>query len=145
MRAIGEQYPGDAGVHPAFQEHAMEEILDAVAAARYVGLSTSTLAKMRLSGNGPAFLKLGRRVLYRRADLDAWLESRVARDTTDADARLSRSLTGRQPNGRRNPKASPVKVNVNPNCSVEEVARLLGVHKDTVQGWLKKGLVAIDH
>jgi hypothetical protein len=40
------------------------------------------------------FLKLGRRVLYRRIDLDAWLESRVARDTSDADARLPKSLTG---------------------------------------------------
>jgi predicted DNA-binding transcriptional regulator AlpA len=70
------------------------DVLDAPSAARYVGLSPSTLAKMRLSGNSPVFLKLGRRVLYRRIDLDAWLESRVARDTSDADARLPKSLTG---------------------------------------------------
>ena len=72
-------------------------VLDAVAAARYMGLSASTLAKMRLSGNSPAFLKLGRRVLYRRVDLDAWLESRTARNTSDADARLPKSLTGQRP------------------------------------------------
>jgi excisionase family DNA binding protein len=71
-------------------------ILNAIKAAQYVGLSASTLAKMRLSGNSPAFLKLGRRVLYRRSDLDEWLESRIARDTSDADARLPRSLTGQR-------------------------------------------------
>ncbi len=71
-------------------------LLNAMAAARYLGLSTSTLAKMRLSGNTPAFLKLGRRVLYRRIDLEAWLESRLACNTTDADTRLPRSLTGQQ-------------------------------------------------
>lgn len=71
-------------------------VLDANAAARYLGLSASTLAKMRLSGNTPAFLKLGRRVLYRRVDLEAWLESRVAHNTSDADARLPKSLTVQQ-------------------------------------------------
>jgi len=72
--------------------------LNAKAAARYLGLSPSTLAKMRLSGNSPAFLKLGRRVLYRCADLETWLESRVARNTADADARLPKSLTGKERN-----------------------------------------------
>ena len=70
-------------------------ILDAHASARYMGLSASTLAKMRLSGNSPPFLKLGRRVLYRRVDLDEWLQSRIACDTSDADARLPKSLTRR--------------------------------------------------
>ena len=72
-------------------------VLDANAAARYLGLSASTLAKMRLTGSSPKFLKLGRRVVYRRIDLDTWLESRVARDTSDAEARLPKSLTGEHP------------------------------------------------
>jgi excisionase family DNA binding protein len=71
-------------------------VLDATAAARYMGISPSTLAKMRLSGNSPLFLKLGRRVLYRRTDLDEWLETHLARNTTDADARLPKSLTGQR-------------------------------------------------
>lgn len=66
-------------------------------AAVLLGLAPSTMAKLRLSGNGPVYFKLGRRVLYRREDLVAWLESRVARDTSDADARLPKSLTGHQP------------------------------------------------
>jgi predicted DNA-binding transcriptional regulator AlpA len=58
-----------------------------------LGLATSTLAKLRLKGNGPTYCKLGRRVVYRRADLEQWLESRTARDTSDADARFLRALT----------------------------------------------------
>jgi predicted DNA-binding transcriptional regulator AlpA len=71
--------------------------LNAVQAASVLGLAPSTLAKLRLSGHGPAYCKLGRRVVYRRADLEAWLESRVARDTSDAGVRLPKSLTVRRP------------------------------------------------
>ena len=63
-------------------------------AAKLLGLAPSTLAKLRLTGDGPVYCKLGRRVLYRRQDLEAWLETRIARNTADADARLSKSLTG---------------------------------------------------
>ena len=66
-------------------------------AAKVLGLAPSNLAKLRLSGGGPIYCKLGRRVVYRRDDLEAWLESRVASYTSDADARLPKSLTGHQP------------------------------------------------
>ena len=65
-------------------------------AAKLLGLATSTLAKLRLSGNGPVYCKLGRRVVYRREDLETWLETRIARHTSDAEARLPKTLTGRQ-------------------------------------------------
>ena len=56
-------------------------------AAKYLGLSTSTLAKLRLTGNGPVFCKLGRRVVYRHADLDMYLEaSRRSSTSDDGDA-----------------------------------------------------------
>jgi predicted DNA-binding transcriptional regulator AlpA len=66
-------------------------------AARLVGLSESTLAKLRLNGNGPRYCKLGRRVVYRPRDLDQWLQSRAAQDTTDADARFLKALTVAHP------------------------------------------------
>lgn len=44
-------------------------------AARYLGLSVSTLNKKRLTGDGPPYFRLGRRVVYRQIELDAWLES----------------------------------------------------------------------
>jgi predicted DNA-binding transcriptional regulator AlpA len=52
-------------------------------AADYVGLSCSTLNKLRLYGGGPVFLKLGRRVAYDVADLDAWLASKRRSSTSD--------------------------------------------------------------
>jgi predicted DNA-binding transcriptional regulator AlpA len=67
--------------------------LNARDAARFVGLSESTLAKLRLNGNGPPYCKLGRRVVYRLADLEQWLQSRTTRDTSDADARFLKALT----------------------------------------------------
>ena len=75
----------------------MPKVVTARVAARYVGLSESTLAKLRLNGNGPVYCKLGRRVVYRPADLDQWLESRTARDTSDADARFLKALTMAHP------------------------------------------------
>jgi len=53
-------------------------------AANYVALAESTLTKMRLTGDGPLFVKVGpRAVAYRKADLDAWLDARVRRSTSD--------------------------------------------------------------
>jgi predicted DNA-binding transcriptional regulator AlpA len=52
-------------------------------AAQYVGLSASTLAKMRVRGDGPPYAKAGRRVvLYSQQDLDAWLFGRLRRSTS---------------------------------------------------------------
>jgi predicted DNA-binding transcriptional regulator AlpA len=69
------------------------KVVTAKVAAHLVGLSESTLAKLRLNGNGPVYCKLGRRVLYRHSDLEQWLQSRIARDTSDADARFLKALT----------------------------------------------------
>lgn len=57
-------------------------------AAHYLGISKSTLEKMRIVGRGPRYLKLGGRCFYRRADLDAYLEAAIV-ETTD-----SRALAG---------------------------------------------------
>jgi hypothetical protein len=61
-------------------------VLSAGDAARALGIAPSTLAKLRLSGNGPIYCKLGRRVVYRREDLAAWLESHVARNRRRSEA-----------------------------------------------------------
>lgn len=56
-------------------------------AARYVALSESTLTKLRLTGDGPPFVKVGpRAVAYRKSDLDAWLEAHVRHSTSDQRA-----------------------------------------------------------
>ena len=71
----------------------LPKVVAAREAARIVGLSESTLAKLRLNGNGPVYCKLGRRVVYRPSDLEQWLQSRTARDTSDANARFLKALT----------------------------------------------------
>ena len=52
--------------------------------AQYLGLSKSTLAKWRMTGlDGPAFLKLGAKVAYDKITVEAWVESRRRRSTSD--------------------------------------------------------------
>jgi predicted DNA-binding transcriptional regulator AlpA len=42
-------------------------------AAQFLGVSPSFLAKRRVSGDGPQFVKYGgKRVVYLRLDLEAW-------------------------------------------------------------------------
>jgi hypothetical protein len=53
------------------------------AAARWLGLSESTLEKWRLVGCGPPFRKFGRSVAYARADLEAWASINLRTSTSD--------------------------------------------------------------
>jgi hypothetical protein len=52
-------------------------------AARYLNLSPRTLEKSRGTGLGPCYVKQGRRVSYRREDLDAWIAANVRSSTSD--------------------------------------------------------------
>ena len=52
-------------------------------AATYCGSSASTFEKLRLTGGGPIYSKIGRRVVYRIDDLDVWLASNRRRSTSD--------------------------------------------------------------
>lgn len=59
--------------------------LRAPAAADYCGLSTSTLAKLRLSGDGPPFHRAGRKiVLHDPDDIDSWLAQRRRTSISDS-------------------------------------------------------------
>jgi predicted DNA-binding transcriptional regulator AlpA len=51
-------------------------------ASNYTGLSCSTLNKLRCSGQGPRFAKVGRRVVYDVADLDSWLAKHLKTSTS---------------------------------------------------------------
>lgn len=53
-------------------------------AANYTGLSASTLNKLRLTGGGPEYIKVGKSVVYDPADLDTWLSSKRRRSTSVA-------------------------------------------------------------
>jgi excisionase family DNA binding protein len=49
----------------------------------FLGVSVGTLANWRYQGRGPRFVKVGRHVRYRRADVESWLD-RNARESTAA-------------------------------------------------------------
>lgn len=55
-------------------------------AAAYLGLSHRTLEKHRTYGTGPAYRKLGGRVLYAIDDLQAWADRGARVSTTDPTA-----------------------------------------------------------
>jgi excisionase family DNA binding protein len=55
-----------------------QNLLDEKQAAEILTIEPGTLSVWRSTGRYKIpFIKVGRRVRYRRADLDAWLESRV--------------------------------------------------------------------
>lgn len=50
-------------------------------AGRYIGLASKTLANMRTAGTGPRYVRVSKSprsgIVYRIADLDAWLEENL--------------------------------------------------------------------
>lgn len=52
-------------------------------AARLLSLSARTLEKYRCHGTGPTFRKLGGRVVYAIADLEAWANQLACHSTSD--------------------------------------------------------------
>lgn len=55
-------------------ESPLMNIDDAVA---YLKVSESTLARMRRDKNGPQYVQIGTRVMYRKSDLDAYIQSKL--------------------------------------------------------------------
>lgn len=60
--------------------------VDTEGASRHIGLAVSTLEKLRVAGNGPPFVKLGRAVRYRLSDLETYLAERVVESTSQRAA-----------------------------------------------------------
>lgn len=58
-------------------------VFDTAHAAEYLKLAQGTLERFRVQGIGPKFMKLGRAVRYRQADLDQWMESRLVSSTSE--------------------------------------------------------------
>ncbi len=62
---------------------APQRLLRTPDAALLLGLSARTLEKHRCYGTGPAYRKLGGRVVYAIEDLQSWAELGVRRSTSD--------------------------------------------------------------
>lgn len=70
------------------------KLLDTVSVAEIIGLAPATLAKLRVFGGGPPFVKLGRRVLYSESELKAWIEVRPRFHNTTEVTERSRRRAG---------------------------------------------------
>lgn len=63
----------------------MTRFFDTKSAARKLeNLSPRTLEKWRVLGQGPAFRKFGRKVVYAETDLEAWAEAQKRTSTSQA-------------------------------------------------------------
>ena len=58
------------------------ELLTIAEAAQLLRAPIATLRYWRHLGTGPTSFRLGRRVLYRRDDLQAWVEAQLGRSAT---------------------------------------------------------------
>jgi predicted DNA-binding transcriptional regulator AlpA len=57
----------------------MIDLLNTQEAASLLKLKPNTLDKMRMQKRGPTYVKLGRRVFYRRGDLHLWVDQNTHR------------------------------------------------------------------
>jgi excisionase family DNA binding protein len=55
----------------------MDEVDDTQATAKYLKVPPRTMEDWRYRGVGPAFIKVGKAVRYRRDDVDAWLSEQT--------------------------------------------------------------------
>jgi predicted DNA-binding transcriptional regulator AlpA len=55
-------------------------------AAAFLHVSTSFLDKLRVKGGGPIYSKVGAKVIYDAADLEAWIDLRKRVSTSAASA-----------------------------------------------------------
>ena len=51
--------------------------------SEHIDVSERTLERWRVEGTGPAFVKAGRKVLYRPDDVDDWLAASRRKSTSD--------------------------------------------------------------
>ena len=52
--------------------------------AKRLGTSERTLERLRATGGGPRFVKVGRLIRYRESDLESWLAARTVQSTSEA-------------------------------------------------------------
>lgn len=74
----------------------MEVLLDTRQVAQRLGLARASLAKLRLYGGGPPYVKLGAKVLYPEEALAEWLDAQP-RHTSTATSAKSRRWTRCRP------------------------------------------------
>ncbi len=62
----------------------MESLHPSPIVAKRLGTSERTLERLRATGTGPKFVRVGRLVRYREADLETWLAAQTVQSTSEA-------------------------------------------------------------
>jgi excisionase family DNA binding protein len=62
----------------------MQRLLTQAEAAEILCLSERTLERLRVSGTGPKFVRMGKSVRYRIEDVEAFVADRVVGSTSEA-------------------------------------------------------------
>jgi len=73
--------PESAGTDGALRP--LETLLDTSQVARRLGVAQITLRKWRLTGCGPRFVRCGRSIRYRTADIEQWVSRRTVASTSE--------------------------------------------------------------
>jgi predicted DNA-binding transcriptional regulator AlpA len=82
-RSPGAEPPLESFAKPPREPNCRERLLIPTDAANYLRLSPSWLAKARMRGDGPPYVKLGRSIRYREADLLHWMKARLRLSTSE--------------------------------------------------------------
>jgi 5-methylcytosine-specific restriction protein A len=113
-----------------------QEFFTASEAPRFLRYSPATMAIWRSQGRGPAYMKIGHSVRYRRDDFTAWaMRGDTARQQIEELAACHRSQRARvkRPRGRAGAAQRQRRLSAEPNC------------RDCAAEGLTRAAVAIDH
>ena len=77
--------PFEATLKTAREPNGCDRLLTTKDAADLLRVSTSWLAKARMRGDGPPFLRIGRSIRYRQSDLLRWMRSRTHLSTSERE------------------------------------------------------------
>ena len=82
-REIEEREPLHSSIKPAREPNRGERMLTPKEAVNFLRVSESWLAKARMRGDGPPFVKIGRSIRYSEGALREWLQSRTRQSTSE--------------------------------------------------------------
>lgn len=69
----------------------IEPLIPAERAAEQLLVTVGTLAKWRVTGAGPAFIRVNRRIAYHPRDIETWLDARRVTSTSEVAQATARN------------------------------------------------------
>jgi predicted DNA-binding transcriptional regulator AlpA len=82
-REMEEREPLQSSTKPAREPNRGDRMLTPKEAANFLRVSLSWLAKARMRGDGPPYVKIGRAIRYPEGALHQWMKSRMHLSTSE--------------------------------------------------------------